>query len=566
MPLFNSTNLSDTFDVWVGNTNNIVEAINTLFTAKAGIGVGDSGNATYPNIQAYDLDVYRNVNIEGTTRFVGDVDISSAYVIDNLYFSDTTPNKDSALNPKIYATNQTDLEISTGSNSISVKNTTNSVDISSGSLSLGTTNIRSDDLDIIVDSETINIDTLASGDGDYSSPLNDDLSGKLALTLPDDGVLKFGSVAIRTKADKTLEFNPDITDATKTWDALGGGGSGSSAIEYKNTTSGVVIPASEGGPVNIDYLLTVPVGTPVAISLDSVNNQMEYVGASANFTTPNTKVGILTEKTQIGSSSSYDLGVTFLGNFTFNTSNAIFQTGESPVALGNDYFVSSTEVGKVSSDEPTNISDFAFRIVGLDGTTATGLVMPYRPAASGKGNRLITETFVGDGVKTRYDLSYPVPSISGTNGSDYLMAFIAGVLDTEITVAYDGVSQTHYVEFDAPPPLNFEVVIRYFKDVPIAIFDSKVDRAEYGLAADTGVQTIGSNSDVGKYEVWTKEDPLVSADIFFNGTDANIITVSSTISDIKDNLATVNIYVEGGVLKVQNKTSSVVTLVAYQKL
>lgn len=618
MPLFTNTTPSNTFSTFIDNTNTIVDAMNTLLSAKAGLGMDESGDENYPNIQAYDLDVYRNVNIQGTTSFVGDLDISSAYVIDNLYFSDTTLSKDSALNPKLFASSQQDLQLNTrnlavnaggniantitgsltntvtadientssgdinniaGANSIKIDQTnsainitTSDVNISAGKLTTSIDNIDftttsisveiPTSLQLTVDGVLTNIRKLVSSD---YHPLNNSLNGKLAYNLPTDAVLKFGNLAVRVKDDNTLEFNPDITDGTNTWDGLGGGGSGSSAVEYKNVTSGTIVPINEGGPVNIDYLLSSDVGTPVAIIHDSVNGVMKYVGASANFNEPVTKVGILTEKSQIGSTVNYDVVVTFLGNFTFDVNNAIKQAGDPAITLGNDYFVSATEAGKVTTDENAALSDFAFRIVGLEGNIATGLVMPYRPAASGKGNRLITETFVGDGVETRYDLSYRVPNISGTNGSDYLMAFIAGVLDTEITVAYDGVTQTHYVEFDAPPPLNFEVVIRYFKDVPIAVFDAKTDRTEYGIAVDADT-TIGANADVGKYEIFTKEDALISADVYFNGTDSNVITVSSDISNTKDNAGTLNLYVDGGILKAQNKTAAIVSLVVYQKL
>lgn len=168
MPLFNSTNLSDTFDVWVGNTNNIVEAINTLFAAKAGIGVGDSGNATYPNIQTFDLDVNGELTVTGNANYVGNLHVdgavtfSSTLGVDGIVSANNTTQSTSSSTGAIVTAGGVGIakDLYVGGNVDITGNLTIGGNIDSGDNTVAT--------DTVTFSSTIDSDILPSTTGTYN--------------------------------------------------------------------------------------------------------------------------------------------------------------------------------------------------------------------------------------------------------------------------------------------------------------------------------------------------------------------------------------------------------------
>lgn len=568
---FDISRLNEPFDVWMNKTNVVTVALDSLIREKAeDPEIPGSGTGTqYPHIDTQNLHVYGKLEVENVTRFNGDFTFNIGYVLDKLYFTNSEANK-ALTNPRIESSDSSKLDITsgdeTGANYSRITLEKHASDDSQDKIKLDTDilniesptiNLPSEDVEFVTtDKIEFNVGATENiifeqMDGAHPEPL---VQNEAAITLPNTGILRFGNVAIRSTGN-SIEFNPDISNTSLTWDSIGGG-SGSSAVDYKNVaqTGGVYL----ANGIDVTYLTTADVGTPVSVEYDNANNRLKYVGASADSVNPVTKMGVLTEQTII-TGGNYNLSVTFLGIFTFDTNNSIFQAGHLGVNVGEDYFVSASEVGKITIDENAALSDFAFRVLEIDGTTATALIMPYRPAGSGAGHRLVQDKFTNsDGIITDFQLSYAVPSMS----ADYVMAFVNGALDEEISIVEN--AGVYSVSFATAPPAG-EVVIRYFKDVPIGIIDAKLNRTQYKIL-DTHDVTVGASYDKGKYEIWVSDDPLISADVYFNGTDANTITVSGDVSGTQGNSSTLNIYVDGGNLKVQNNLGSDKIITVFQKL
>lgn len=569
---FTESRLDNTFDIWMNNTNSVVEALNSFIETVA----GEYGtNTSFPNIATQNVKIYGTLNVSQETAFTGVFTMNVGRVVERLYFTNSNGNLDN--NPYIYSADSTAISMVSGIEDINnnyskltVRKGTNNdedyVSIFADILNIGTPQINlSDTSDTIFETtKKINFDVDAAQnlivekmEGDHPDQI---VQNQLSVTMPDSGILRFGNVAIRSTGE-AIHFNPDITDPTLTWDDIAGG-DGGAAIDYKNIeNNGTGAFLDEDTGIDLAYLCheDTELGTPVTLKYNDQTSRLEYIGAIADPATPITKMGILTEKRPIGE-SAFNITVTFLGVVTLTADSSVFEDGAGSIQAGDDFFVSTTNQGKVTETEGTSVSDFAFRILSVNGNDIIALTMPYRPASSGSGNRLITETFTdADGGKIKFQLTYPVMSLS----TDYVMAFVAGVLDSGIQIVRE--DNNFFVQFDSPPPADQEIVIRYFKDVPVSIIDSKLDRSQY-LIDDGADVLVGAQFDKGKYEIWLSNDPLVSADVYFNSTACNIITVSDDISDIKDALNTLNIYVEGNNLRVQNNLGVPKNITVYQKL
>lgn len=85
----------------------------------------------------------------------------------------------------------------------------------------------------------------------------------------------------------------------------------------------------------------------------------------------------------------------------------------------------------------------------------------------------------------------------------------------------------------------------------------------YYTIADDATQSLGS--DGGKFEIMVEGEELISADVFFDGTSENVITVSSDIANA-DTDTKLCIYTSGGNLTIKNRLGSSKNVIVYSKL
>ena len=85
----------------------------------------------------------------------------------------------------------------------------------------------------------------------------------------------------------------------------------------------------------------------------------------------------------------------------------------------------------------------------------------------------------------------------------------------------------------------------------------------YYTIADDATQSLGSSG--GKFEIMVEGEELISADVYFDGTDQNIITVSGDIAD-SDTDAKLCIYIDSGNLTIKNRLGASKNIIVYGKL
>lgn len=254
-----------------------------------------------------------------------------------------------------------------------------------------------------------------------------------------------------------------------------------------------------------------------------------------------------------------------LNTFTLTVMGPVDLTGSAydPLTVGSTYYLDENNAGEYTTTEQVYVQD----VIGFATSTTSLFVLPWRPFESGIDAGIAIDIAnngayeVGTEGKSfrAFVLSDPkiYASVQYTAGD--ASANVTAVAGEPISTVQDSINNLNFYVSGAT--LYIQNKLGY--DITLVIAEDGTTEITSSVAiVNDGVYNLGSASSV--WSIYDRDDPKLRAEVQYTNGDASANVsyfAGETISDTKDTVSSLNIYVEGGELKIQNKLGSAKTFI-----
>lgn len=354
-----------------------------------------------------------------------------------------------------------------------------------------------------------------------------------------DAIRVFSGTLYQALSDHTSSASFPNDLLVPYWQAVGGSGGGGSA-DFTVVVANSFIPGQRVRHVT---------GTTWALAQSDSNTNTGDLR------------GVITE------ANSGQFVVRIIGELELTNAewDAVLDAGEPTGGLiaGTEYYLSSTEAGKLTSTQPA-ISDWVLRCLSNNAGVSLAFIYNLPAVESGVGNTVIHKQFTGDGTTTDFVLDAAPPS------DQFCFVFVGGAYQDPSKYSLSGSTITI-----SPAPLdgteiNVMSIIAVTFNTDISQY---VQRTTLTLADDAQVilnsaGTVFPTVANGMYEVWDQSDANTYGLISFtDGTpptfDLRDASTNTVGTDTDTNLC---FFVSGNNMIIRNRLGSSKTFVIHRKI